>query len=259
MSNLTPNTRVHVPAKSVGLDSNYPFAMVECKYVRKKGLKGVLDDIPRVQGSRSLDLRLISQKLGFLIVQVGDFDTEKFLLDPLHTAIVTTTELVLKPDNVWSCHIRSIAEFRKFWVRQNAIISHLVIVGHGSQKGLIFGDEVVDAKEFIEALSIPESQGQAPIIISLACKSGNTIFGKSVSGSGSCRAFIGPSGTIHASNAALFYQSFLSHNLLEGRTNEKAYQKARVFTPGVTEFNMWQKTKLVHKPNRIEVLGYSIV
>jgi|APMed6443717190_1056831.scaffolds.fasta_scaffold110265_2 hypothetical protein len=247
------NSRVHVPSRSVGLGDNYPSAMVECRFLRVSEKKGIIDQIPRIQGEKLIDLRLITRKLGFLIIQLGDFDTEELLLEPLFEAITHTTSLVLMSEYVWKRRVRSLAEFSKFWQEFSGVLSHLVLVGHGSKNGLIFGEKEEGSSEFISVLNSSSTVGQAPIIISLCCKSGNGIFGKAVSGSQKCRAFIGPSGSIHAANAALFYQLFLSHSLIDGRTNEKAYQLARVFTPGVTEFNMWKKTNLTQKPSRKKV------
>jgi len=256
MADLIEGTGVHVPAKSVGLGSDYPSAMVACKYLRKNGKKGVLSDIPRVQDAKEIDLRLISKKLGFFILQIGDFSTEIELLEPLHSAITDLTKLVLMPEFVWKYRVRSLEEFRFLWKQQAGMVSHLVLIGHGDKSNLLFGNDKVSAKDFLDAFAIQETQGQAPVIISLCCNSGNGLFGKKVSASLSCKTFIGPSGSIHVSNAALFYQSFLSHSLIDGQQKEKAYQLSRVFTPGVTEFNMWNKTRLATKPSRKDVLGH---
>lgn len=256
MADLIKGSRVHVPAKSVGLGSDYPSAMVECKYLRKNGKKGVLSDIPRVQDAKEIDLRLISQKLGFFILQIGDFSTEIELLEPLHSAITDLTKLVLMPEFVWKYRVRSLEEFRFLWKQQAGAVSHLVLIGHGDKSNLLFGNDKVSAKDFLDAFAIEETKGQAPVIISLCCNSGNGLFGKNVSASPSCKTFIGPSGSIHVSNAALFYQSFLSHSLIDGRDKKKAYQLSRVFTPGVTEFNMWNKTQIATKPSRKNVLGH---
>jgi len=191
-----------------------------------------------------------------MILQLGDYQTEERLLDPLLASVENSTTLVLSPEDVWRFRIRTVEEFRKFRNLRGGGVSHLVLVGHGSMRGLIFGDSIVEPKEFISVLQEPAITQQAPVIISLCCKSGNGIVGKAISSSPSCRSFIGPSGSIHASNAALFYQSFLVHNLLEGNDSEKAYQLSRVFTPGVTEFNLWRKSVLAEKLSRKKVLGY---
>jgi hypothetical protein len=254
MQTLEKNTRVHVPAKSVGLGDDYPSAMVECNFVRMSGYRSVVDDVPNTHGERQLDRRLVTRKLGILILQLGDFDTEDYLLEPSFRALSHISSLVLLPEYVWARRVRSLEEMETFWERSIGVVSHLVLVGHGGKASLTFGRKSVGVDEFCSVLGRDSVDGEAPLVISLCCKSGSGLFGKEVSGNPTCRAFIGPSGAIHAANSALFYQSFLSHSLVDGRTIEKAYQLARVFTPGVTEFNMWQKTKLVHKPSRRELL-----
>lgn len=255
MPSFAENSRVHIPSRCVGLGPDYPSAMVECRFRGMLGKKGIVDQVPRTRTEFEVDVRLITRKLGFLVVQLGDFDTEVNLLEPLHSAICATTALVLMPEYVWKIRIRSLDEFKHFWDKQAALVSHLILVGNGSKTGLTFGNQNVRATAFNQILDGPQNDGQAPLIVSLCCNSGNGVFGKAVSGSPSCRAFIGPSGPIHVANAALFYQSLVSHSLIDGRSSQIAYQRSRVFTPGVTEFNMWRKTKLVHKPSRKEVLG----
>ena len=251
---IPENARVHVPSRCVDL-IDYPSAMVECRFRGVLGTKGIVDKVPTKSGQQfQIKTSLITRKLGFLIVQVGDFETETSILEPLHNAICATTALVLMPEYVTKLRVRSLTEFERFWKKSAKLISHLVLVGHGSKTGLKFGDTIVEPTDFNNAIQSPSNIGQAPHIISLCCNSGNGTVGKQISASPACRSFVGPSGPIHVANAALFYQSFVSHSLIDGRTTKWAYQRSRVFTPGVIEFNCWVKTKLTHKPSRKDIL-----
>jgi hypothetical protein len=122
--------------------------MVECRFRGALGYKGIVDEVPGKQEAFEVDLRKIFRKLGFLIVQLGDFKTENQLLEPLLLSVEVNTGLVLMPEFVWKCRVRSIEEFQTFWGKYAGGVSHLVLTGHGATEGLIFGSEIVESKKF---------------------------------------------------------------------------------------------------------------
>lgn len=256
MSNLIEGSNVYVPASKVGLGTNNPSAMVKCKLVKKENRYGHISDIPGTQEVKKVGLSLIYERLGILIVQIGDFVTEDSLLEPLHDSVFKYTNLLLVSGDIWNIKVRSLKELSYYWNQLHGIISHIVLIGHGNTNSLIFGENtVVSAKELNQTLQLSSEIEQDIQIISLCCHTGNGNFGKVVSDAPFCQAFIGPSDSIHAVNSSQFYQTFMTYQMLYGYTSKRAYQYARVFTPGATDFNMWVKTKPVNKPIRKDVIG----
>ncbi len=256
MIDIVKGSKVYVPSSKVGLGTSYHSAMVECTFVEKEKRSGYVENIPGIQERKKIDLRLIHKQLFILIVQIGDFITEESLLDPLYDSIFQYSSLLIMLENIRKVKIRSLAEFVYFWKLFGVLTSHIVLIGHGESGKLIFGDDdKVSAREIIEGMQVKNSAGQSVLFISLCCKSGKADFGKIVSRAPLCQAFIGPSEVVHAANASQFYQTLMAYQLLYGRTIQTAYQYARVFTPGVTEFNMWMDGKLVEKINKKKVLG----
>jgi hypothetical protein len=150
--------------------------------------------------------------------------------------------------------IRSIDELKEFWVQENNAISHLILIGHGTKDGLIFGrDTIVNAGLLIASLQNDNGKNQGVQIISLCCKSGNGIVGKKISSAPFCQSFIGPAFSIHSADAALFCQAFLNYQLLYGLTDKRAYDYARLSTPGRIEFNLWSKAKLYSKKSKPKI------
>jgi hypothetical protein len=235
---------VHVPGFLVGLGDNYPSSMVEGKIVARGIGFYIIDGIPGKSESFKVKCGLVQKKLYFLIVQIGDFESEDMLLDPLFDIVVSYTNILLMSENVRKIRVRSMKEFQIFWERLSPIVSNVVIIGHGSIDGLIFGNENITAKHFIDLLESGKNIKQAVQIISLCCKSGNGNFGKRVSGIPFCQSFIGPADNIHACNATIFYQTFINYQMLYGKSDRDSYLFAKAATPGNTKFNMWVKTKL---------------
>ena len=216
----------------------------------------VVITLPNGEQSPPIYINLARKKLGFLIVQIGDFQTEETLLVPLRKSILQFTRLLLTDDYIKCVSIRSIEEFTFYWAQEHALTSHLILIGHGRADAILFGNNCwVSAVDFRSSLNVDGAIGEAKQVVSLCCKTGGGNFGKIISSSQICEIFLGPSGSIHASSASLFYQSYLAYHLLSGYSTSRAYDYARIATPGVAEFNLWRKTKLHSKKSKKDVLA----
>ncbi|KIE86988.1 hypothetical protein SD67_00025 [Acinetobacter pittii] len=248
------NDTVHIPAISVGLDSQYPFAMVSGKVLSKTNSKVNVQIDLNGGFCKDISLSLARKKLGILIIQIGDMETEETLLNPLRKSILQFTRLLLSDDYIRCISIRTLEEFKFFWEKEQALMSHIVLIGHGSANSIRFGGNDIKVKEIKKIMS-GTTVGEAKQIISLCCKTGGAWFGKVISGQVFSEIFIGPSGSVHAANASQFYQSYMTYNLLSGYNTEVAYDYARVSNPGVSEFNLWRKTKLHKKRSKQKIFG----
>lgn len=252
---LNVGESVHVPSIKAGLDSSYPWAMT-CGTIQSIRKGKITINLPNGDISLPIYEGLARKKLGIFIVQIGDHVTEETLLVPLKKSILQYTRLLLRDDYIRSVSVRSLAEFKYYWQREHALMSHIILIGHGSANSILFGENTwVSASEFKEALRIDGTIGEAKQVISLCCKTGGGNFGKPVSAGRMCEIFIGPSGTVHASSASQFYQSFMAYNFLHGFSSSRAYDYARVATPGVTEFNLWRKTQIHKKKSKMQVFS----
>jgi len=254
MNKFSDGDEVHVPASLVGLGKDNPSAMVKCSFVRNEGKKGVVKNIPGIPDEKELDIRLIKKKLGILIIQIGDYSTENSLLEPLQTSITQYTTLLLMPEYIYSEKLRTLQELSIIWKKVCMIISHVIFIGHGKKEGFIFGQETVNTDALIETMAVDNKMGEKIQIISLCCYSGKKSIARKISNSLFCDNFIGPTETVHAANASHFYQSYMIYNMLHGYLPERAYQYARVLTPGVTKFYMWSNEKEIERPNKSALL-----
>jgi len=246
---------VHVPSSKAGIGVNYPSAMVSGEIQAIQNAK-IIITLPNGNLSHPIYIKLARRKLCFLIVQIGDFQTEQTLLVPLRKSILQYTRLILTDDYIKCVSIRSIDEFIYYWHKNHALISHLVLIGHGRPDAILFGENNwIPALDFRSKLSVDGPIGEAKQIISLCCKTGGGNFGKPVSAAQICEIFLGPSGNIHASSASLFYQSYLAYHLVNGYTSDRAYDYARIANPGAVEFNLWKERKLRDKKRKKELLG----
>lgn len=246
---------VHVPSAKAGLDASYPFAMVSGRIVELNGTK-IKISLPRGEVSIPIAIGLARKKLGILIVQIGDMATEETLLIPLRKSILQYTRLLLSDDFIKCITVRSTDELGYFWKKEHALISHVVLIGHGSADSIQFGEnKKVLATELGDLLKVDEQVVEAKQFISLCCKTGGASFGKIISTGRMCEVFIGPSGVVHAANASQFYQSYLAYHLLSGYKTETAYDYARVANPGLSEFNLWRKKQIHQKRSKKEVFA----
>lgn len=183
----------------------------------------------------------VQTNLGVLIVRIGDcnFGSEAMLLGPLSKSVLQHCRLLLRDDMVFHLRVRSVEELRRFWVDNHWLVSHLIVVGHGSENGLTFGvDGRVDPATFAAALTVADVEPK--VILSLACRTGRAGFAKALSRSTPvASAVVGPLDPVHGAVASQFSQTFLAHHLLAGSSLRVAFKNAKAGVPTGAVFRMW--------------------
>jgi hypothetical protein len=262
--NLKKDQLVYVPAKSVKIDPlEYPSAMVSCKVSEVKRNNVVLYDIPtKKHDLETVKSGILRRKLGILILRVGDYNSEDSLLDPLFNAVCSISSLLLTSDSIFALKIRTFKELQYYWIKYNASISHIVIIGHGyKDQGLVFGNkpdsqclidynknsrnpknesdflEIVSADQVINTLQLNNGSNQGVDIISLSCFTGMRSFGKKIGGAPFCSFFAGARKAVNPMDAIYFYNEFVTEYFLNGAKVKDAFEKANV----KSEFAMWSK------------------
>ena len=246
--------RVHVPSLKAGLTVDYPFSMASVT-VCEVADRHVKVNLPNGNISEEIPLSLVRKKLGLLIVQIGDFDSEATLLEPLKKSILQFARLLLSDDYIRSYSVRSADEFRYVWGKEHPVTSHIILVGHGDATSIKFGPAgLVNAQEFIDLLSTDGGVVEAKQIISLCCKTGSKSFGGNVSGTPNVEAFLGPTTALHGANASQFCQSYLTYLFLHGYTSSTAYEYARATNPGASDFKFWRKTQAWNPRSPLKIM-----
>ena len=190
---------------------------------------------------------LLHRDVGILIINVGDFETEHTLLDPLAKSVGQFCRLLVPDDQIRAIRVRSSDELVKFWQREQNAYSHVIWIGHGRENGIKFA---VDGWKTSEDLSQLLRVHGAPkkTYISLCCKTGYKTYGGSMSKAAICRQFIGPFHSVEGAVASQFCQTFLTSHLLNGKTVGVAFNHARSYVPGSSSFRLWNGGKLKAGP-----------
>lgn len=190
---------------------------------------------------------LLHRDVGILVINVGDFETEHTLLDPLAKSVGQFCRLLVPDDQIRAIRVRSSDELVKFWQREQAAYSHVIWIGHGSESGIKFA---VDGWKTSQELSGMLRIHGAPkkTYISLCCKTGYKAYGGSMSKAAICKQFIGPFHSVEGAVASQFCQTFLTDHLLNGKTVGAAFNHARSSVPGSSSFRLWNSGKLKAGP-----------
>lgn len=232
------NERVFVPVSKLNVLSDHPTVFYETKVVDVDGKK-LKVMLPGGDVSDWIGSSLCHRNIGILILTVGDLKTEDVLLDPLAKSVLQFCRLLADDGSVRHHKIRSIYELAHIWKQEQALYSHVVLIGHGTDDALIFH---VDGHVSPKALDEATHARGAPkkTFISLCCKTGYQKFGGAFSKATICEHFIAPFHSVHGAVASQFCQSFLAYHLLDGETVGVAFRHAREATPGGASFRLWE-------------------
>ena len=193
-------------------------------------------------------MSLAHNSLGLIIVSIGDFETEETLINPLSKSVLQYARLLMPDDILRHVRVRSVPELKTIWNQNQAAYTHVVIIGHGSPKGIKFGvDGWVSAKRLNQEV-VRVWGGSKKTIISLCCKTGYKSFCGSVSSYAQCSYFIGPYHSVHGAVASQFCQTFLAHHFLEGKTVVVAFKRSRDSVAGSASFRLWASNQLKAGP-----------
>jgi hypothetical protein len=229
---------VYVPSSRVRGLRDYGAALYETRVVEVAPAKARIR-LRDGAASEWIGAGLISRGVGILVVNVGDFETEDSLLDPLAKSMTQFFRLLVPDDQVRHVRVRSLAELGRWWTINQGAYSHVVWIGHGSRTAVKFGvDGWIEADQLVATLRVP---GTFPkTYVSLGCRTGYRSFGATISRSAGCASFIAPFNDVPGAIASQFCQTFFANHWIEGRTVGVAFRDARRSVPGSTSFRLWR-------------------
>lgn len=134
---FTAHEKVYIPASLLPrAGGNAPFALLE-RTVRRQADQGRAIWIDDQDGETvKVSTRKVQPgNLGFCLIRIGDFATEKTLLDPLAKSVLQYLRLMLPDDIVTSVAVRTLQELEEWWSKHSAAQTHCVLIGHGDASG----------------------------------------------------------------------------------------------------------------------------
>lgn len=155
MPSFAVGDNILVPAAQLPNPDRQPFALVQ-KVVLGQNQRSV-----RVNdgqgGTVDVASRLVhGSGLGFLVLRIGDLNTETALLDPLAKSVLQFLRLLIPDGDLRSLTLRTTTELEAHWASNHGGTSHVVLIGHGSATSLSFvGDGAVPEKSLQPALKPP--------------------------------------------------------------------------------------------------------
>jgi len=182
-----------------------------------------------------------------LLLRIGDYSstgtTEDSLLDPLAKSALQFLRLLLQDDIIYKRAVRSTDELRVLWAREAGTFHHVVLVGHGSRDGILFGvDGLVTADELSSALG---NHAPGRNFISLCCRTGWADFAREFSASQVCGELIAPFHSVHGAVASQFLQTLLVCRFFQGKSPKVSFRQANQCIPSGHRFRRWVNGKHV--------------
>jgi hypothetical protein len=144
--------------------------------------------------------------------------------------------------------VRTLAELRIYWTQNEATLTHVVIVGHGSDSSIRFLDDTISGEDLGSELSEATAGGTPKTFISLACKTGHATFAKKFSTTPCCERIVAPFQSVHGAVALQYTQTYFSSLLLAGSKPGRALRNAQLSLPAGNHFTEWkQGEKIAHR------------
>jgi|ERR1035437_136391 hypothetical protein len=235
--NLTVGTEVYIPLPILGLSFDHPSAFYRTKVLELSKKGGQVNVSLPGGGTKWVSANTVYRTIQFLVIMIGDYKTERSLLRPLANCVTSFLRIMIPGDQLIFEAIRTPDELKYIWEQYAEGTSHFVVIGHGEQDGLLFGEGLkLDAKKLMEIL-VP--RGEPKIFLSLCCHTGHEKFAKTISESKAFQAFIGPSEGLHGCIGAQFAQTFFSFLFLSKHLAPFAWQTANDSTPIKPIFKYW--------------------
>ena len=236
--------QVYVTRSLLDLDENdiSPFYRT---VVRTRQDRSVQVDKPDGTLSNQIATSKVASNFGVLIVRIGDFN-EDGLIDPLAKSVLHYCRMLLPGDSVRMIELRTEGELTRLWADFHGMCHQVVIIGHGSPGGFLFGENSVSPDRLVEILCAPRPSAKE--FISLGCQTGYASFGKVFSRATCVSHFISPYHSVHGCVASLFTQTFLHERLLANCSAKVAFKHAREDLKGAASFRLWENGNLTAGP-----------
>ena len=241
-NNFSVQDKVFVPSSRIPGMEGHPSAFYETRIV-EVGIRKLKVKLQGGLTSEWIGTGLCQKNIGILIFTIGDLETETGLLDPLAKSVLQYCRLLVPDDYLRAYKIRSIAELKSIWHKEQAAYSHVVIIGHGSPDGIKFSVDGWVKSDVLES-TLKVRGAPKKVFISLCCQTGYKTTGGKISEMAICSHFLAPFHSVHGAVASQFAQTFLAFHLLQGESVGVAFRHAREYTPGSTSFRLWENGKL---------------
>lgn len=246
-THFSADEKVFVPASRIPGMEGHPSAFYETR-IAEVGVRKVKVHLQGGAISEWIGSGLCQKNIGIIIFTIGDLETETGLLDPLAKSVLQYCRLLVPDDYLRAYKIRSLAELKNIWQKEQAAYSHVIFIGHGSREGIKFSvDEWIKSDALETALKFRGASKK--VFISLCCQTGYKSSGGRLSEMAICSHFLAPFHSVHGAVASQFAQTFLAFHLLEGESVGVAFRHARKYVPGSTSFRLWENGKLKAGPN----------
>jgi hypothetical protein len=199
-------------------------------------------NLPNQQTSEWISTRYAHRHIGICVIEVGDYDTEATLLDPLSKSVLQNCRIMLGDDDLvrfWK--VRSIKEIHQIWQGGTPLsFDQVIIIGHG-----VGGQSVLAGRNHRAAdqlLSCFQGHGDRRWKFVLSCcELGRASFAKGFSKDSVVEHVIAPFHSVHGAVAAQFIQTYLVRNLISAETPQVAFKGAATSVPGNTSFRFWRR------------------
>lgn len=255
---LVPVGRITIDGSGNGQEMPDDDLFIATKVIAKVKKTLLVDLAPKLPHTGKVAASAVHRFLGILLVQLGDFDSEVVLLDPLKSTLGNFCRLLSPHIFFKEVTVRSKHELAALWVRVHDQVSHVIVAGHGDTDCVVFGvDGEVTGEDFAKIFEDPltllgsmPSQGKpgpfsSKVFVSLCCKTGRASFAGSFSKRPVCSALIAPMQSVHAALASQFAQNLFAHHFVDGRSIKVALKRSRNATPRGLHFREWRKGKIV--------------
>jgi hypothetical protein len=136
--------------------------------------------------------------------------------------------------------IRTMLEFTEYLKTYRHNYSHIVLIGHGTEKGVQFLDrQTPTAGQELSGCLGGDSTTRSLEIISLCCHSGGKQLSEAISKAVGVSSVIGPTATFDMRWAVHFVTGYFLYRYLENRTADQAL-KGAVVNANVTPMCVWR-------------------
>lgn len=252
MTKFQVGDEVYVPSRLLPRPDLQNFALTRARVLGQTDRSVRIDRQDQNGNDLNVASRLLHGKnLGVTIFRIGDLLTEEHTIDPLGKSVLHYLRLLLEPDAVRLRSVRTAAEIEKSWETLEAVTSHVVLIGHGSQDSIRLMDREhpVGGRDFGLLLEGASATTAPKTFVSLSCLTGRKPFAKPLSEATVCSDLLAPFQSIHAAAGSLFTQSFFSHHLLNGEGVLSAFHAARQSVGSGVTYRHWRKGALTSSRN----------
>lgn len=232
---------VYAPIYKYPAGSQAPYAIAR-GIVREVSQRSCEVDLPYGIGLQRIASSMLHVNVGVCIVRIGDFRSERAVMDPICKSVLNFLRLLLPDDQIMSVGIRTSAELEELFEIYASAYPLWIIVGHGTENGeLCFTKNQRTASRSLARALSPHASSPRTFLF-LSCHTGRPAFARAFSSEALlCNLLIGPTGPLHSAVASQFALTFLSYLYLEGRQTGIAFKKAVARTPTAARFRLWKK------------------